>query len=124
MLNQKIRKLRRSKNLTQTQLSGMLGVAQSTIVSWENGQRKPDIDSLMKMAEIFGVSTDELLGRVPMNYRIEDLTQNVTRPNVRTSSQEPAEPDEETMLKASAELMKLIRYAVRQVLAEQEREGK
>ena len=49
--------------LTQVELAERLNVSQSTITSWENGNRRPDLDLLPVIAQIFGVSVDELLGR-------------------------------------------------------------
>lgn len=57
-----LRKYRLDKNLTQEQLANMLGVAKTTISMWESGDRKPDIFMLKKIADLFGISTDDLLG--------------------------------------------------------------
>lgn len=58
-----LRKYRLDKNLTQGQLADMLGVAKTTISMWESGDRKPDIFMLKKIADLFSISTDDLLGR-------------------------------------------------------------
>lgn len=57
-----IRKYRLDNNLTQEQLAAKLGVAKTTISMWESGDRKPDIFMLKKIANLFGITTDELLG--------------------------------------------------------------
>lgn len=57
-----LRKYRLDKNLTQGQLADMLGVAKTTISMWESGDRKPDIFMLKKIADLFSISTDDLLG--------------------------------------------------------------
>ena len=44
----------------------MLSVSRSTITSYETGQRNPDIYILMKIADIFDVSVDYLLGRTKL----------------------------------------------------------
>lgn len=54
--------LRSENKLTQSELATRLGVVKSTIANYEKGYRKPDNDTLIKLASIFGVSTDYLLG--------------------------------------------------------------
>lgn len=63
MLGKKIRELRIEKGYTLKQLGEMLNLGESTISMYENGKRTPDYDTLTKIAEIFNVSTDYLLGR-------------------------------------------------------------
>jgi len=48
--------------LTQDQLAEQLGVTAQAVSKWENDQSCPDISILPKLAEIFGTTTDELLG--------------------------------------------------------------
>ena len=62
MLCNILRKLRKERHITQTQLAEMLDLSQSTIASWENGSRRPDLDYLPTLASIYGVSVDDLLG--------------------------------------------------------------
>lgn len=54
---------RKRLNLTQDQLAEQLGVTAQAVSKWENDQSCPDISMLPRLAEIFGISTDELLGR-------------------------------------------------------------
>ena len=63
MIGDRIKYLRKQANLTQSQLAERLNLSQATIASWENGTRRPDLDLLPVLAETFGVSVDELLGR-------------------------------------------------------------
>jgi methanogenic corrinoid protein MtbC1 len=58
-----IKNLRKRDKFTQKQLSELLGVAQTTIANYENGIRVPDAEMLQKLAEVFKVSLDYLLGR-------------------------------------------------------------
>ena len=67
MLNDNIKTLRKKMGFTQVELAERLNVSQSTITSWENGTRRPDLDLLPMIAQIFGVSVDELLGREPVS---------------------------------------------------------
>lgn len=59
----RIKLLRSKKKLTQIELARMLGVAQNTLSTWENGRYEPDIASTIKLADFFGVSIDYLMGR-------------------------------------------------------------
>ena len=62
MLNDNIKYYRKKLGLTQVELAEKLNVSQSTITSWENGNRRPDLDFLPVLAQIFGISVDDLLG--------------------------------------------------------------
>ena len=55
--------LRTENNLSRSQLAEQLNVSVRLISYWENGQRECDFDMLIKIADIFSVTTDYLLGR-------------------------------------------------------------
>lgn len=61
-LGKKIRSLRQQKNITQKQLAQQLKLAESTIGMYERGERQPNNDLLIQIANYFDVSTDDLLG--------------------------------------------------------------
>lgn len=70
MLDQKktgerIAELRKSRNLTQSALAEMLNVTHQAVSKWENGVALPDIEVLLRMRELFGISIDELLDSNP-----------------------------------------------------------
>lgn len=65
-----LKQLRKSRKLNQATLAEALGMSQATITSWENGKRIPDIEMLVKLADYFGVTTDYLLGRTPMEIEV------------------------------------------------------
>lgn len=62
-LGQRIKQLRIENNLSQEALAYLLHVERSTIAGYETKGRLPDITILIKMAEIFHVSLDYLVGR-------------------------------------------------------------
>lgn len=62
MLGDKIKALRNKNQLTQKQLAEKLGLAQSTIGMIESGKRDVSYEILIKIADLFNVSTDFLLG--------------------------------------------------------------
>lgn len=57
-----LRTLRTGKNLTQEQLAEQLGVSVQTVSRWETRTSYPDVELLPILAELFGVTVDELLG--------------------------------------------------------------
>lgn len=61
-LGKRIMGCRKGLGLTQDQLAERLGVSAQAVSKWENDQSCPDITTLPRLAEIFGVSIDELLG--------------------------------------------------------------
>ena len=58
----RLRELRDSKNMTQKQLAERLGLTKSVISAYETSMRYPSYDVLIRIASIFKVSTDYLLG--------------------------------------------------------------
>jgi len=57
-----LRKTRKEKGLTQEQLSEQLNICRDTLYNWENDIRKPDIDELQRLCEIFECDSGYLLG--------------------------------------------------------------
>ena len=57
-----IARLRKQKGLTQEQLANELGISYQAVSKWETGNSCPDIATLPLLAELFGVSIDELFG--------------------------------------------------------------
>lgn len=63
MLGPRIKKLRTNKKLTQKELADYIKVTHVSISGYESGNRHPDTETLQRLADFFGVSTDYLLGR-------------------------------------------------------------
>ena len=61
-MGEKLYSLRIEKKLTQKQLAARIGLAISAVSSYESGSRYPSFETLIKLARIFHVSTDYLLG--------------------------------------------------------------
>lgn len=61
-MGEKLRSLRIEKNLTQKQVADRIGLAISAVSSYESCSRYPTYDTLIKLARMFHVSTDYLLG--------------------------------------------------------------
>lgn len=62
---QRLAQLRKERSMTQEQLAQELGITAQAVSKWENGQSYPDILLLPKLAEVYGVRVDELLGCAP-----------------------------------------------------------
>ena len=59
----RIRRLREEKNLKQEQVASVLRVNRKAVSHYENDIREPSFEILIKMAELYHVRTDYLLGR-------------------------------------------------------------
>ncbi len=66
-LNGIIKKLRLSLGINQVVFANKLGVTKQCVSNWENDNVLPSIEMLEKIADLFGVSTDYLLGRTNDN---------------------------------------------------------
>ena len=62
MLNQRLRALRQARGLSQVDLARELGVTKQSVSNWENDNIQPSIEVLVRLAGVFSVSTDYLLG--------------------------------------------------------------
>lgn len=60
-IGKRIAQYRKEKGLTQEDLASALGVSPQAVSKWENDQTCPDISLLPKLAQLLGVTTDELL---------------------------------------------------------------
>ena len=59
----RIRKMRVEREMSQRDLAELLGVDRTTVAGWETHRRTPDLFMIVKMADIFGVTIDNLVGR-------------------------------------------------------------
>ena len=61
ILAEKIITLRKRMNWSQEELAEKLNISRQSVSKWEVGATIPDLDKILKMSELFGVSTDYLL---------------------------------------------------------------
>lgn len=61
MLGKNLKELRIKKGVTQDDIAELLNIKRQTYSAYERGVSLPDVTSLLKMAEFFGVSVDEIL---------------------------------------------------------------
>lgn len=74
MFSERIIRLRKETNMTQSELAKKLGIPRTTYSNYENGNRQPDYETLQKIANYFGVSSDYLIG-------MSDTSSNVVKEN-------------------------------------------
>lgn len=63
MIGERIRILRTTRGVNQVQLAQALHVSKQAVSNWENNNILPSVEMLVVIADYFGVSTDNLLGR-------------------------------------------------------------
>ena len=59
----RIQEYRKQRKWTQKELADRLGVERSAVAKWESGKSQPQAARLVALAEIFGCTVDEILGR-------------------------------------------------------------
>ena len=60
-LGEKIKLIRKSKNLTQNELGKLLNVSFQAVSKWEKNLSQPDIETIKKICEIFEINVDDFL---------------------------------------------------------------
>jgi transcriptional regulator with XRE-family HTH domain len=73
----RLKELRKEKNLTQEDLAKILEISRSTIAGYETERKEPDYETLKKIADFFNVSIDYLLGRTDVRSPLDKITKAV-----------------------------------------------
>lgn len=73
-MKNKFRTARQLKKLKVIEAAELLGISQPTLSAWETGNKVPSVEGLEKMADLYGVSTDFLLGRSESEHYFDDMT--------------------------------------------------
>lgn len=60
-IRERLQKLRKEKGYSQEELAEILGISRQAISKWESGQSSPDINKLIQLSELYGVSIDTIL---------------------------------------------------------------
>lgn len=66
-MSKRYKSARLMNNLKLTEAAEKLGISQPTLSAWESERKSASIDALEKMADLYGVTTDYLLGRIESN---------------------------------------------------------
>ena len=70
MFSNRIKEARERQKMTQKMLALRLGIAQTTVSGWENGSKRPSVDTIVRISDILGVSTDYLLEKTDSPFSI------------------------------------------------------
>ena len=79
-LGEMIRAKRDERDMTQQELADILHVTRQTVSRWESGSRCPDLILSKKIADVFGISLDELLSNSDVDSYVPRKT---TSPDIR-----------------------------------------
>ena len=63
MYGKELKQHRETRNLSQIELAKATGISQQAISLWEKDLREPSIQNCVLLADFYGVSIDELIGR-------------------------------------------------------------
>ena len=72
-MKNKFRSARQLKKLKVIEAAELLEISQPTLSAWETGNKAPSVESLEKMADLYGVTTDFLLGRTDSEHCFDDM---------------------------------------------------
>lgn len=77
-LAENIYRYRTEQNMSQLDLADALEVSRQSVSKWETGTAVPELEKLIKMSDLFGVSLDELVGRKvePPNLPVPEITES------------------------------------------------
>lgn len=64
MINERLKKVRKERGVSQKDVANYLGISISAYSNYEQGIRKPDLETLVKICDYFDITSDYLLGRV------------------------------------------------------------
>lgn len=74
MFGENLQRLRKAAKFSQDTFADRLGVNTRTYGSWERNEREPDFQTLCRIADLFSVTTDSLLGRTAVLAEIKKET--------------------------------------------------
>ncbi len=94
-LGHRIARLRLMKGMTQERLANIAHVSAQAVSKWENDQSYPDILLLPVLADTFGVTIDELLGRVAAEPVAETAAMPAVEPAAEPEPESEPEPEPE-----------------------------
>lgn len=67
-IGEKIKKLRKNKDMNQGELAKVVGVSLDTVSRWETGKRKPRYEDIVALASVFGIPLSELIDEFKENH--------------------------------------------------------
>ena len=82
-LGENISALRAARGMKQDELAAALGVSRQSVSKWETDASVPELDKLVQLAGLFGVTLDELVGREPPSPEAPPAAVTASRPPTR-----------------------------------------
>lgn len=83
----RLQELRKSHGYSQEALSEKLGVSRQAVSKWERGESSPDTDNLIALANIYGITLDDILNGEKEIRRVQDMPLEPPKPGMRISSE-------------------------------------
>ncbi|HEL1702986.1 TPA: helix-turn-helix transcriptional regulator [Streptococcus suis] len=99
-IGQRIKDFRLSRNMTQKELAKRIGMGDTTIANYEKGFRSPKKDTLFDLADVFGVSIDDLFPQRTPTTAPNSLVEQISDKVVQLT-----EPNQKNVLRYSSELL-------------------
>ena len=87
MLKDRLRELRENKKLTKKETAEKIGISERAYLTYEYGEREPKLDTLQKLADFYGVTTDYLLGRPDAKPPADPVEEFVDRVQMQEQEQ-------------------------------------
>ena len=115
MLNENLKKLRLENGYTMEDIAKELNLSIAAISLYEKGKREPNQETLIKIADFYGITVDDLLGR-GKKIASPDLKAEVKRKFLKAIDAENRTPEE---LDHIAELIKLADKLAKEVIKNQ-----
>lgn len=132
-LHERIKRMRIMHKLTQQEVANKLGIARGTYSNYETGLREPDAKTIASIADLFGVTTDYLLGIEKYERTIDNtgnqIQESINKGDIESSNIDPewlelygkvkekgAELEATALLRSASTMSKKKLQAVLQVL--------
>ncbi len=93
-LGENLQHLRREAGLSQEEVAGRLFMSRQSVSKWENGQAEPGVENLKTLAQLYGVTLDELLGAPPAQ---QETPSEQAGPFEQTAPAEQVTPTEQNV---------------------------
>lgn len=84
MIGDTLKQLRAKRGLTSEELCAKIGIKGGSYRNYERNDRKPDYDTLVKLADFYGVTTDYLLGRPTAQPPVEPLDEFAQKEHLKS----------------------------------------
>lgn len=116
-IGEKIKKLRKAKKMTQKEVANQLNVTPQTISKWERNISYPDLDMLVRLSQMFHISTDALLGNTKPTFFASLLSK---KKRGKTMKKTPAAPPNTQTDKLSSSEKRIVIFSISSWMSEGE----